>query len=295
MYKSDRARAKYGIGLALALGLAICAMAVAGRGPFQNGGQIWSQTPPPPGSRLVPPPLLPLEEEAPLDMTTDGPTTDYEFLFTRLAHYSPGFQLSNDGQAWPTDYPKADRQFLQGLLRYTAIQGRKQEHVVRPTVDELFDFPFVYAVEVGYMQLSDDEAQRLRQYLLRGGFMMADDFHGTREWASFEAQMKKVFPEYQIEDIPVSDPIFHCFFDITELFELPGLQYLYSGRIYEKDGRAPRYAAIRDSTGRIMVMINHNVDMGDAWEWADLPQYPERYTSQAYRLGVNYIVYAMTH
>ena len=230
-----------------------------------------------------------------MDMTPDGPPSQFEFLFTRLAHYSPGFQLSQDGQAWPTDYPKADRQFLQGLLRYTAVHGRRQEHVVRPAVDELYNFPFVYAVEVGYMQLSDEEAGRLRQYLMRGGFMMADDFHGTREWANFEVQMKKVFPERKIEDIDVSDPIFHCFFDISELFELPGLQYLYSRRIFEKDGTAPRYAAIYDDDRRIMVMINHNVDMGDAWEWADLPAYPARYTTQAYRLGVNYIVYALTH
>ena len=253
--------------------------------------QVWGQA----RSEPEPPPIEEILAERPIDMTPDGPPSEFEFLFTRLAHYSPGFQLSNDGQAWPTDYPKADRQFLQGLLRYTAIEGRRQEHVVRPAVDELFQFPFVYAVEVGYMQLSPEEAQRLRQYLLRGGFLMVDDFHGTREWANFEAQMKKVFPERQIETIDITDPIFHCFFDIKELFELPGLQYLYSRRIFEKDATAPRYAAIYDDNRRIMVMINHNVDMGDAWEWADLPAYPARYTNQAYRLGVNYIVYSLTH
>lgn len=242
-----------------------------------------------------PPPIEEVTRETPLDMTPDGPPSDFQFLFTRLAHYSPGFELSRDGQAWPTDYPKADRQFLQGLLRYTAIQGRRQEHVVRPGMDELYTLPFVYAVEAGYMQLSPDDAQRLRQYLLRGGFMVVDDFHGSREWANFEAQMKKVFPERHIEDVDISEPIFHCFFDIEKLIELPGLQFLYSRRIFEKDGTAPRFAAIYDDSRRIMVMINHNVDMGDAWEWADLPQYPASYTTQAYRLGVNYIVYAFSH
>ena len=273
------------------LACALVLIAVLGTVLSWAASQIWNPTVHVPDA----PPIEEVLEEKPIDMTPDGPPTDYEFLFTRLAHYSPGFQLSDDGQAWPTDYPKADRQFLQGLLRYTVIQGRKQEHVVRPAVDELFKLPFVYAVEVGYMQLSPDEAKRLRQYLLRGGFMIVDDFHGTREWANFEAQMKKVFPERRIEDIDVSDPIFHCFFDIKELFELPGLQFLYSHRIFEKDGAAPRYAAIFDDHRRIMVMINHNVDIGDAWEWADLPQYPARYTTQAYRLGVNYIVYALSH
>ena len=145
------------------------------------------------------------------------------------------------------------------------------------------------------MLLSPEDAQHLRQYLLRGGFLVVDDFHGSREWANFEAQMKKVFPERKIEDLDVSDPIFHCFFDIPKLIELPGLQFLYSHRIFEKDGTAPRFAAIFDDNRRIMVMINHNVDIGDAWEWADLPAYPARYTTQAYRLGVNYIVYALSH
>jgi hypothetical protein len=271
--------------------ISLALLATAGMVLSRAAAQIWSQSVSVPDA----PPIEDILEDKPLDMTPDGPPSDYEFLFTRLAHYSPGFQLSKDGQAWPTDYPKADRQFLQGLLRYTVIQGRKQENVVRPAVDELFNFPFVYAVEVGYMQLSDEEAKRLRQYLLRGGFMIVDDFHGTREWANFETQMKKVFPERQIEDVEVSEPIFHCFFDIEKLFELPGLQYLYSHRIFEKDGTAPRYAAIYDDNHRIMVMINHNVDIGDAWEWADLPQYPSRYTTQAYRLGVNYIVYALSH
>jgi len=135
----------------------------------------------------------------------------------------------------------------------------------------------------------------MREYLLRGGFMVVDDFHGTQEWNNFETQMKKVFPDRAIQEVPVSDPIFHCLFDIEELFQVPGLQWLYSGRVYEKDGYDVHYRAIRDDDQRIMVMINFNQDLGDAWEWADLPQYPERYTSQAYRLGVNYIVYSLTH
>jgi hypothetical protein len=93
----------------------------------------------------------------------------------------------------------------------------------------------------------------------------------------------------------LADPIFHCFFDIQELFQVPGLAGLFNGTGYEKGGRDVHYRGIRDDDGRIMVMINFNQDLGDAWEWADWPHYPERYTSQAYRLGVNYIVYSLTH
>ncbi len=243
--------------------------------------------------RLPPPGVL--DSMVALPAGSEAPASEFEYVFSRLAHYSPGFSLSEDGQAWATDYPKADRQFLQGLLRYTAIQGRREEQVLRPMDSELYGFPFLYAVEVGYMQLTDEEATRLREYLLRGGFLLVDDFHGTQEWDRFQRQIRKVFPDREIVDVDASDPVFHCFFDIHELFQVPGLQYLYSGRKYEKDGYEARYAGIYDDNGRIMVMINFNVDLGDAWEWADLPEYPEQYTSMAYRLGVNYIVYAMTH
>ena len=222
------------------------------------------------------------------------PPGEFEYVFTRLAHYSPRAR-SWRGHTWNTDYPKADRQFLQGVLRLTRIEAREQEQVLRPLDPKLFAYPFLYAVEVGYWRFSEEEAARLREYLLRGGFLIVDDFHGSREWSSFLREMQKVFPDRPIREVELSDPIFHCFFDITEKIQIPGLQYLYTGRTYEQDGTTPHYRAIYDDNGRIMVMINFNVDLGDAWEWADLPQYPEVYTTLAYRLGVNYIVYSMTH
>lgn len=219
----------------------------------------------------------------------------FTFVFTRLAYRALGYGAAVRGHTWDTDYPKADRQFLQGLLRWTTIHSRRQEQVLRPLDPALPAFPFLYAVEVGYMNLSDPEAAQLREYLLRGGFLVVDDFHGTREWQNFVTQMGKVFPDRPIRDVDLSDPIFHCFFDVREKMQVPGLQFLYSGRPYEQDGYAAHYRAIYDDNQRIMVMINFNVDLGDAWEWADLAQYPELYTSYAYRLGVNYIVYALTH
>ncbi|MBI1956746.1 MAG: DUF4159 domain-containing protein [Acidobacteria bacterium] len=224
----------------------------------------------------------------------DGPADQFEYIFTRLAHNYPNLHTWQ-GHTWDTDYPKADRQFLQGVLRWTNIQARRQEQILRPLSPQLFAFPFVYAVEPGYWYLSEEEAARLREYLLRGGFLVVDDFHGTREWKNFEAQIRKVFPDRPIQEVELSDPIFHCFFDIEQKIQVPGLQFLYSGHLYEQDGFTPHYRAIYDDDHSIMVMINFNVDLGDAWEWSDFPQYPEFYTSYAFRLGVNYVVYAMTH
>ena len=131
-------------------------------------------------------PPLPWEvEDEPELSEPQPPPSEYEYVWTRLAHYSPGFALSRNGHAWNTDYPKADRQFLQGVLRWTQIEARKQEQVLRPLDAELFAFPFLYAVEVGYLRFSEEEAARMREYLLRGGFLVVDDFHGTREWESF--------------------------------------------------------------------------------------------------------------
>ncbi len=225
---------------------------------------------------------------------SDGPPADFNYVFSRLEFQAPGGKLWR-GHTWDTDYPKADRQFLMGLLRYTVIHSRRVEQVLRLEDPSLFQYPFLYAVEVGYSEFSKDQAARLREYLERGGFLVVDDFHGSFEWQNFERQMKKVFPNRKIRDVELSDPIFHCFFDIEEKQPVPGLQYLYTGRFFEQDGREAHYRAIYDDNDRIMVMINYNVDLGDAWEWADLPQYPEAWTSYAYRLGVNYIVYAMTH
>ena len=228
---------------------------------------------------------LEAESDAMLLPIADGPPEDFGYVFSRLAYRSPGGRLF-EGHTWDVDHPKADRQFLIGLLRYTQIHSRRQEQVLRLQDPNLFQYPFLYAVEVGYSYFSEEEAARLREYLERGGFLVVDDFHGTREWANFEAQ---------IREVELSDPIFHVFFDIEEKKPVPGLQFLYSGRMFEQDGTAAHYRAIYDDNNRIMVMINYNVDLGDAWEWADLPQYPEEWTSYAYRLGVNYIVYSMTH
>lgn len=215
-----------------------------------------------------------------------------EFTFLRLIYSGSGWRGSN----WATDYPKADVQFLYGLQKLSDFGFIDPQHRALLITDpELFHYPFVYAVEVGYMHLSDEEAAQLREYLLRGGFLVVDDFHGSYEWANFYRQIKKVLPEYEPFDLPPSHPIFHCYYDINQLIQVPGIQYLYSGNTWEKDGYQARYMGIQDHTGRLLVMINHNVDLGDAWEWAEVEAYPREYTTLAFQLGINCIIYAMTH
>jgi hypothetical protein len=153
----------------------------------------------------------------------------------------------------------------------------------------------MYAVEVGYWHLNMQEAARLRAYLLRGGFLMVDDFHGGWEWSSFVASMQKVFPDRPIIEIPEDDEAFHVIYDLDQKIQIPSLQFVYSGVTWEKGGVTPHWRGIYDDDGRLMVAINFNMDLGDAWEHADWPEYPEKMTALAYRFGINYLIYAMTH
>jgi hypothetical protein len=225
-----------------------------------------------------------------------------EFYWSRL-RYTPGHYGGGGGfgfgyggyGSWMRDYPKADRQVLLALKRLTRVQMRPIEQVVDLDDDKIFNYPWVYAVQVANWTFTDAQAKRLREYLLKGGFLMVDDFHGTQDWDRFMEGMRQVLPERPVEDLPDTDEIFHTLYDLGERFQVPGEQYVYSGRTYEKDGYVPKWRGIRDDKGRIMVAICHNMHLGDAWEWADMPEYPENFASLAYRLALNYVVYGMTH
>jgi hypothetical protein len=198
--------------------------------------------------------------------------------------------------SWTIDYPRSDRHLLAGIRRLTRVDTRSVEQVVEPDgTDDIYNWPFVYGVETGHWNLSEDEAAQMREFLLRGGFFMCDDFHGTLEYENFLVSMKRVFPGRPIVDLDNKDPIFHVIYDLDDRFQIPGYQYLISGLTYEYDGFEPKWRAIYDDRGRIMVAICLNMDMGDAWEWSDDPRYPEAFASLAYRIAVNYVVYHLTH
>jgi hypothetical protein len=227
-----------------------------------------------------------------------------EWTFARLMYPAIpggyGYRSNSDwtrGAAnWTIDYPRSDRHFAQAFRRLTRVDVRSVEQPVNlDDGNDVFDWPWLYGVEVGHWDLTDAQAAKLREYLLRGGFFMCDDFHGTREWEVFTAGMRRVFPDRPIVDIDDADPIFHTIYDLSDRYQVPGAQYLYSGRVYEYDGYQARWRGIYDDHGRLMVAICHNMDLGDSWEWADVPQYPEKYSALGIRIGVNYAVYAMTH
>jgi len=226
-----------------------------------------------------------------------------EWVFARLMYPAipgRGWRSNPDwthGRAnWTIDYPRSDRHFSAALRRLTRIHARSVEQCVNlDDGDEVYYWPFLYGVEVGHWALTDAHARKLRDFLLRGGFFMCDDFHGTLEWEVFAASMKKVFPDRSIVDLENSEPIFHTLYDLDERYQVPGEQYVHTGSLFEKDGVAPRWRGIYDDKGRLMVAICHNMDLGDSWEHADNPEYPAQFSDLGIRIGVNYVVYSMTH
>jgi hypothetical protein len=158
-----------------------------------------------------------------------------------------------------------------------------------------YDWPWLYAVEVGHWNLSDAQAKALREYLLRGGFFMCDDFHGTEEWDVFARSMQRVFPDRPIVEIENEQAIFHTIYNLDDRYQVPGAQFIRSGRTYEYDGYQPHWRGIYDTQGRLMVAICFDMDLGDSWEHADNPQYPEKFSALGIRIGINYVTYAMTH
>ncbi len=228
------------------------------------------------------------------EITTD--TNSYaEFAFTRII-FKSGYQpLPGPGNTAWRDWPDSDMHFIRGVRRLTAVDIEDQSRALRLTDEDLFDRPWIYAVEVGTWLLGRAEADNLREYLLRGGFLVVDDFHGTVQWAGFMRSMEKVFPDRPIVDVSQDEAVMSMHFEVDHSEPIPGIMALRYGSTYEHDGYKPTWKGIYDDDGRLMVIINFNVDMGDAWEMADESWYPEKYTATAYRYGVNYVLYSMTH
>lgn len=227
------------------------------------------------------------------------PERDAEFHFIRLEYVNSPYATRGWGRPWwRQDWPEAETHFAQGIRRLTAIDVGDGRHVPL-TDDRIFEYPWAYATQVGYWGLSEEETGRLREYLLRGGFLMTDDFYGEDEWAVFRETMRAVFPDRPIVEVPEDDEILHTLYDLDQRIQIPGLRHLrggFGGRTYaEPQESGPHWRGIYDDDGRLLVAANYNMDIGDAWEHADMPEYPEPMTALAYRFGINYIVYSMTH
>lgn len=230
-----------------------------------------------------------------------------EFTFARLMYppawggFGGGFRRGGadwrNGYSWWTqDYPRADRHFLLALNRLSRVNARSVEQPVNlDDGDDVYNWPWLYAVQTGRWRLTDTQAAKLRDFLLRGGFFMCDDFWGDQDWQVFLDTIQRVLPDRPIVELESADQIFHTVFDLNDRYQVPGARYRYSG-VTEKCANCPaRWRGIFDDKGRIMVAMTYESDIGDSWEFADDPTYAERFSALGIRIGVNYILYDFTH
>jgi len=218
-----------------------------------------------------------------------------EFAFVRIqydSYYRGGFGYG----PWSVDFPDADRNFLRGVSRLSNVRVLPEPIVLRLDDEQIFEYPYLYMLEVGRNggpNFNPVELSNLREYLLRGGFLLIDDFWGTREWQAFESAFRMVFPEREIIRLPADHEIFRIYYDTDGPQMIPALGN--PDNVPERDIDHASVHAILDDAGRIMVLINWNTDMGDGWEHTYHPRYPTRFANMAYQLGLNYLIYSMTH
>ncbi len=245
------------------------------------------------------------EDNPTSELPKDG---DFHFVrveYTDLPEYHRRFGFSSrSGRGtgwWLVDWPEADEHFSIGIQRLTRINVGAP-HTLRLTDDTLYDHPWIYLTQAGYWGMTKEEAARLREYLLRGGFLMVDDFWSQEEWENFKGGMEQVLPGKPIDDIALTDQVMHVLYSIEakDLTFIPGSRHLRQGPdgsvvVQQPYGSAPAWRSIMDDKDRMVVAVNFDTDIGDAWEFADVPYYPAEMTTLAYRYGINYIIYSMTH
>ena len=183
------------------------------------------------------------------------------------------------------------------MSRLTRIHTNSDPEVLRLDDDRIFQYSFLYMLEMGRNggpEFNEKEIGNLREYLLRGGFLLIDDFWGTYEWDTFFQAFSKVFPDRQLVELDKDHQIFHSFYDIDGPQMIPGVGHFFSG-FYGGDAGITINRALLDDHGRIMVLINWNSDIGDGWEHTYNPGYPTMYANLAYQLGINFLIYALTH
>lgn len=198
------------------------------------------------------------------------------------------------GTAWTVDYPEGDRVFARLLGRLSMIDVRLVEQPVNLDEDiDVYYWPFLISGLVGAWDLTDAQALKLREYLLRGGFLLCDSFYGAVEWEGFMRGIQRVFPDRPIVELADTHPIFHAVYDLSDKPQIPTWQHLPRG--YRNGGSEPRWRAILDDDDRVMVMITFNNDVADGWQRADEFYYPADAAIASIRLGVNFAIYALTH
>ena len=228
---------------------------------------------------------------------------DDTFTFVRIAYRSRsdrGWGGRGRGyNRWDTDGPDSELNFSFRLQQLTSIKVNPEPIVLTLTDPRLFDYPFIYIVEPGYLEFSEDEVKSLRHYLDNGGFLMVDDFWGDREWYNFDDQMQRVFPDRNWQEVPLKHEIFHCVYDLKERPQVPAIGWGMRGYSYQgsEDEKEVHYRAWHDDNDRMVVFAGHNTDLGDGWEReGENEDYFHNYSEKwAYPMGINIVTYAMTH
>jgi hypothetical protein len=221
----------------------------------------------------------------------EAPRDESKFTFARIFFESPmtrfffGAVGEGNGPPWSHDWPRSEEHFMKIVSEVTKLDVNPSGHIISFQNDDCFKYPIAYLCEVGYINLSEQEAHRMAEYLLRGGFLIVDDFRGERELSNFKYQMKRVFPDRSLEPLPRTHPIWTCFYDISDLkIEPPYSRFL-----------VPQYFGMSDDTGRLMMVVDYNNDISEYWEWSNDPLMPIEESNEAYKYGVNYVMYALTH
>ncbi len=219
------------------------------------------------------------------------PEDPFYFRFARVRFNENGRFFR---YGWAHDYPRAERNFLKILSEVTSVQTTPASYIIVDLDDpRIMDYPLLYFSEPGTWGVTPAEAENLREYFLRGGFAIFDDFDGPRQWAAFMSSMKRVFPERKMERLTVDHPIFQCFYEI-ETLDMPAPNSArFSG--FASQAAPAEFYGMSDETGRLQVIVNFNNDIGDYWEWSDSDFFPVSLSNEAYKLGVNYVIYALTH
>jgi hypothetical protein len=228
------------------------------------------------------------------DQAVDRDQPEDIFTFARLRYSS--WRRSND---YETDWPDADLNLAYRLRQLTSLKVHSKGVIIDITDENLRNYPFVYMVEPGGLELTEEEVAALRRYFEGGGFLMVDDFWGEREWQNYYLQMKRVFPNREPQDLDISHPIFHAVIPLAAKPQMPSINvWQATGLTYERpDAHEPHYRAFFDDNGRMMVIACHNTDLGDGWEReGEDPRYFQMFSEKmAYPMAINIIFYAMTH
>jgi hypothetical protein len=215
----------------------------------------------------------------------------FAFVRTRYTPRRTGFgggggYFAGINYQWDHDYNRADQHFMTILRELTLISTSRGTDIISIGSPDLFKYPVAYLVEAGWLTMTDEEALNLRKYMAKGGFMIFDDFAGNAI-QNFEEQLQRILPGARLVPLEVSHPIFHSFFELSNLnFMHPyyGVQSVFLG-VYEDN----------DPNKRLLMIVNYNNDIGEYWEWSDTGLFPVDISNEGYKLGINYVVYAMTH